>query len=183
VSIFDRVVLSIFTFSLAIISGLMVVLAIVPTWFEVVNWIDKILTSSSGRLVLGIVGFVFFAASVRLILTALTGQGDGRPVIHETAHGEVRISLDAVENLVKKVARGIKGVREIKAEISHSPSGDGLHARLRATISPEVSIPEVSEEIQNNVRQYVKRVVGIEMADVAIRVENIAAEGNRRRLD
>jgi uncharacterized alkaline shock family protein YloU len=131
--------------------------------------------------VLGIVGFIFFAASVRLILTALTGQGDGRPIVHETQHGEVRISLDAVENLVRKVARGIKGVREIKAEISHADGG--LKARLRGTISPEVSIPEVSEEIQSTVRQYVKRVVGIEMADVAIHVENIAAEGNRRRLD
>lgn len=181
-SIFDRIVLSIFTFSLAIISGLMVVLAIVPTWFEVVSWIDTVLTTPSGRSVLGIVGFIFFAASVRLILTALAGQGDGRPVIHETQHGEIRISLDAVENLVRKVARGVKGVREIKAEITHAEDG-GLRARLRGTISPEVSIPEVSEEIQSSVRQYVKRVVGIEMADVAIHVENIAAEGNRRRLD
>jgi uncharacterized alkaline shock family protein YloU len=183
VSIFDRVVLSIFTFSLAIISGLMVVLAIVPTWFEVVTWIDRVLTSTSGRITLGTVGLIFFAASVRLILTALTGQGDGRPVVHEMAHGEVRISLDAVENLVKKVARGVKGVREIKAEISHSAEGEGLNARLRATISPEVSIPDVSEEIQQSVRQYVKRVVGVEMTDVSIRVENIAAEGTRRRLD
>ncbi|HLO04064.1 MAG TPA: alkaline shock response membrane anchor protein AmaP [Symbiobacteriaceae bacterium] len=181
-SIFDRVVLSIFTFSLAIISGLMVVLAIVPTWFEATSWIESVLTTTSGRFILGIVGFVFFAASVRLILTALTGQGDGRPVVHETQHGEIRISLDAVENLVKKVARGVKGVREIKAEITHAEDG-GLRARLRGTISPEVSIPEVSEEIQSSVRQYVKRVVGIEMAEVAIHVENIAAEGNRRRLD
>jgi uncharacterized alkaline shock family protein YloU len=180
-SILDRIVLSIFTFSLAIISGLMVVLSVVPKGFAVAEWITRTLESGSGRLTLGLVGMIFFAVSVRLILLALTGQGDGRPVVHETAHGEVRISLDAVENLVKKVARGIKGVREIKAEITHTP--DGLRARLRGTISPEVSIPEVSEEIQAAVRQYVKRVVGVEMADVAIHVENIAAEGTRRRLD
>jgi uncharacterized alkaline shock family protein YloU len=93
----------------------------------------------------------------------------------------VRISLDAVENLVRKTARGIKGVREIKAVVSHTK--DGLHVFLTGTISPEVSIPEVSEEIQSQVRNYVKRVVGVELVDIRIEVENIANEGRRTRLD
>jgi hypothetical protein len=33
------------------------------------------------------------------------------------------------------------------------------------------------------VRQYVKRVVGVELTDVRLEVENIANEGRRTRLD
>ena len=95
--------------------------------------------------------------------------------------GEVHISLGAVESLVTKTARSIKGVRDMKAVITHAD--DGLHAHLTGTVSPEVSIPEVSEEIQSTVRQYVKRVVGVEMAEVRIDIENIAIDGRTRRLD
>jgi len=102
-------------------------------------------------------------------------------VVHETSMGEVRISLEAVENLVRKVARSTKGVREVKASVRHNK--DELSVALRCTVSPEVSIPEVSEEIQNSVRQYVKRVVGVELAEVQLEVENIANDSRRGRLD
>ncbi len=56
-------------------------------------------------------------------------------------------------------------------------------AELTGVISPEVSIPEVSEEIQNAVKSYVRRVVGVEVAEVRIHVENISNDSRRSRLD
>ncbi|BAD40836.1 alkaline shock response membrane anchor protein AmaP [Symbiobacterium thermophilum] len=179
--IIDRVVLSIYTFSLAIISGLMVLLAIAPEWIPVHIWLQDLLLTGRGRVVLGLVGSAFFVVSVRLIVFAFSSQGGGRPVIYETSMGEVHISLGAVESLVKKTARSVKGVRDMKAVITHAE--DGLHAHLTGTVSPEVSIPEVSEEIQSAVRQYVRRVVGVEMAEVRIDIENIATDSRTRRLD
>jgi uncharacterized alkaline shock family protein YloU len=181
VGIIDRIVLSIYTFSLAIISLLMILVAVVPDWMKPHLWIEEALSSARGQLLIGLVGTAFFAVSVRLIVFAFTRRGGGQPVIYESAAGEVRISLDAVESLVKKTARSIKGVREMKAVITHGK--DGLHAELVGTVTPDVSIPEVSEEIQSTVRQYVKRVVGVEMAEVKIEIENIAADGRSRRLD
>lgn len=159
----------------------MVVTAIAEDWVQPHRWLADALSSTRGRWTVGLIGAVFFAASVQLIVVAFARRGGGQPVIHESSLGEVHISLDAVESLVKKVARSVKGVREIKAVITHSK--EGLSAQLRGTISPEVSIPEVSEEIQTSVRQYVKRVVGVEMSEIRIEVENIAADGHRRRLD
>lgn len=179
--IIDRIVLTIYTLALACLSGLMILVAIAPEWANPQAWLADALSSGRGRLVIGLVGTAFFAVSVRLIAVAFKRRGGGQPVIHETSLGDVRISLDAVENLVRKTARSIKGVREIKAVVTHGK--DGLSAHLSATISPEVSIPEVSEEIQSSVRQYVKRVVGVDMAEVRLEVENIANEGRRSRLD
>jgi uncharacterized alkaline shock family protein YloU len=179
--IIDRLVLTIYTLLLAIVSGMMVVVAIAPDWMQPHVWFAEAMTTPRGRWAVGVIGAVFFAVSVRLIAVAFRRRGGGQPVIHETAMGEVRISLDAVENLVRKTARSIKGVREIKAIVSHTK--DGLHIFLMGTISPEVSIPEVSEEIQSQVRTYVKRVVGVEPIDIRLQVENIANEGRRARLD
>lgn len=180
--IIDRVVLTLYTFSLALLSGLMVVVAIAPDWAQPHVWFEEALRSGGrGRWAIGLIGAVFFAVSVRLISIAFRRKGGGQPVIHETSMGEVRISLDAVENLIRKTARSIKGVREIKVVVTHGK--DGLHVFLSGTISPEVSIPEVSEEIQGSVRQYVKRVVGVDLIDIRLEVENIANEGRRTRLD
>lgn len=179
--IIDRVVLSIYTLSLAIISGLMILVAIAPDLLTPHLWIEEALSTGRGQLLIGLIGTAFFAVSVRLIVFAFTRRGGGQPVIYETAAGEVRISLDAVESLVKKTARSIKGVRDMKAVITHGK--DGLHAALTGTVSPDISIPEVSEEIQSSVRQYVKRVVGVEMAEVKIDIENIASDGRSRRVD
>jgi uncharacterized alkaline shock family protein YloU len=181
VGIIDSIVLTIYTLALAIVSALMIIEAAAPDWLQARGIIMEALQTSRGRLVVGLIGAIFFAVSVRLIFFAVRRRGGGQPVVHETAMGEVRISLDAVENLVRKVARSIKGVREIKAVITHGK--DGLHALLKGTISPEVSIPEVSEEIQTSVRQYVKRVVGVELAEVRLEVDNIASDGRRGRLD
>lgn len=179
--IIDRIVLSIYTFSLAVISGLMIVVAIAPHSLEPHQWIEQALEEPRGQLLVGLTGLAFFAVSVRLISFAFTRRGGGQPVIYESEIGEVRVSLDAVESLVKKTARSIKGVRDMKAVITHGK--DGLHASLRGTVSPDVSIPEVTEEIQSAVRQYVKRVVGVEMTEIRIEIENIATDGRGRRLD
>ncbi|HYG59431.1 MAG TPA: alkaline shock response membrane anchor protein AmaP [Symbiobacteriaceae bacterium] len=176
----DRLVLTIYTLALAGLSCLMVVVAITG-WTEPHLWLEEALTTARGRVYIGLIGAVFFAVSMRLIAVAFIRQGGGQPVVHETSMGEVRISLDAVENLVRKTARSIKGVREIKAVVSHGK--DGLRVHLGGTISPEVSIPDVSEEIQSAVRQYVKRVVGVELAEVRLEVENIGNESRRNRLD
>ena len=177
----DRIVLSIYTLALAALSGLMITVSIAPERIQPQRWLEEALATGTGRWWVGFVGAVFFGVSMRLIYVAIKRSGGGQPVIHETGLGMVAISLDAVENLIRKTARGVKGVRDIKAVVTHGK--DGLSVLLTGTISPEVSIPAVSEEIQGAVRQYVKRVVGVELTDVRLQVENIANDTRRTRLD
>lgn len=176
---YDQVLLTIYILALAFVSVLLMLAA--PGWVQPHLWIEDLLQSFNGRLVVLLIGAAFFAVSVRLIIFAFTRRGGGQPVVHETSLGDVRISLDAVENLVRKVARGVKGVREIKAVVANGQNG--LVADLQAVVSPEVSIPEVAEEIQSSVKQYVRRVVGVEMHEVRIEVENISSDSRRPRLE
>ncbi|HEY8347535.1 MAG TPA: alkaline shock response membrane anchor protein AmaP [Symbiobacteriaceae bacterium] len=179
--ILDSIILTVYTLAMMVLSLLMVLGAIAPKWIQPAEWLTNAMDNTRGQVTVGIIGFMFFISSVRLITLAFRRQGGGQPVVHETSLGEVRISLEAVENLVRKVARSTKGVREMKAVVRHGK--DGLCVSLRGTVSPDVAIPEVSEEIQNNVRQYVKRVVGVELAEIQLEVENIASDSRRTRLD
>lgn len=177
--VLDRMVLTLYTISLAIISFLMVLFAAAPDWVPVAKWLDEARGTSSRVAIFG-AGLAFFLVSVRLIIFAFSRRGGGQAVVHETALGDVRISLDAVENLVRRVARGVKGVREVRPAVTLA--NGALVVELRGVISPEVSIPDVSEEIQTAIRSYVKRVVGVEVAEIRLHVDNISNEA-RRRLD
>lgn len=177
--IFNRIILTLYTFSLAIISFFSILMAF--GWKTPLNLIGASLEEPNGRLLIGIIGFAFFLVSIRLIMFAFHRRGSGQALVHEAALGEIRISLDAVENLVHKVARQVKGVRDIKASVTSGQAG--LLVSLRGVVSPDVSIPAVSEEIQSSIKSYVRSVVGAEVAEVRVFVENISAEGKRLKVD
>jgi uncharacterized alkaline shock family protein YloU len=170
--IFDRIILTIYTFILMLLS-----LGIMAFSLKLVS-LDIIWTRLQyyiyGTWEVALVGFMFFLISVRLLITGVTPGRSRQSIVQETALGQVQISLSAIESLVQKVARQIKGVRSIKSYITHSEQGIGVH--IKAVVSPESSIPSVSDEIQNRIREHILNVVGTPVADVRIFIENISNE-------
>lgn len=168
--IFDRIILSIYTFLLTFLSlgVILISLRLIPS--------ETIGTSISsliyGQWEAGLVGAVFLLVSIRLLLAGLRSRRGRKTIVHHNDMGDVHISLDAVENLVEKTARHIRGVRGIKVKVSHNNAG--LAVSLRAVVSPESNVPSVTAEIQSRVHEYIKNTVGIELADMRIFVENIS---------
>jgi uncharacterized alkaline shock family protein YloU len=177
--LFDRIVLTAFTFSMAFLSFIFVLMSL--GWLVPLTVLQSSITQHDGRLVVGILGAVFFVVSLRFIHLGFRRRYPLRTVVHENDLGEVRVSLWAVENLVARVTRQVKGVREVKAAVSVLQ--DGLRVNLRIWVSPEGNIPKVSAETQEAVKSYVRDVVGAEVRDIHIFVENITNESRRGRVD
>lgn len=175
----DRVILTLYTFALAFLSLSTVLLAL--GWNQPLDAFQTAARTVEGRWTLGILGLIFFAVSLRLLYAGFRRQRDGRPVRHEAALGEVFISLDAIENLVGRVARGQRGVRDARPAVETGP--EGLCVRLRTWVSPDVNIPRLAEDLQQEIGRYVEQVVGVQVAEVRIAVENITTEARRSRVD
>lgn len=172
----DRVFLTFYSLCLAVFS--LLVIAVASGWREPLAGLQASLTDPQWRWVLGTLGAIFFAFSVRFLSLGFRSRYAGRAVSHETSLGQVRISLVAVENLVRRVAKQCVGVREVKAWVRSLPAG--LAVDLRLVVSPDLSIPRVSDEAQKCIQQYVRDVVGVEVAEVRVVVENIGSEPRRR---
>lgn len=170
--IFDRIILTFYTFVIALLSLGIVAIAL--------NWVslDLLWTSLQlniyGKWEVALIGFMFFLISVRLLVTGVTTGRGRQTIVQETSLGQVHIALAAIENLVQKVTRQIKGVRSVKTYIVNTDQGICIH--LKAIVSPESSIPNISDEIQNKVKNYINHVVGTQVADIRIFVENISNE-------
>lgn len=177
--LFDRIVLTLYTFLLAVLSLTMFVVAL--GWTYPLSILENGVSTVSGRWATGVISAVLFSASLRLLYLGFRKRAGLQTVIHETSMGEIRISLDAVEDLVKRVGRQVQGIRDIKARVS-SVSG-GLVVIVQASVSPDVSIPQASEELQTTIKNYVRNVVGAVVAEVKVYVSNITTESRRSKVE
>lgn len=116
---------------------------------------------------------IFVLAGIRLMWQGLH-QEKRHAVVQEGSLGKVRIALTAVESLVEKVALDQRGIKEARAGVEAVPQGIGI--RIRATVTPDISIPQISTALQNAVRDRVLEVTGIEVHDIRISVDSIAAQ-------
>ena len=166
--IFDRIILTIYTFLLTILSlGVVLIgLRLVP--------LDIIWTGINylyGHWEASIVGAIFLLVSIRLLMAGSRTRGIADTIVHHNPMGDVHIAIDAIENMVAKAARHAKGVRGIKATVRQSTSG--LLVQIRAVVSPDSNVPAVTADIQERIHEHVKHTIGIELTDVRILVESI----------
>lgn len=137
-----------------------------------VQWLyaDR-LVSLIAFLVLGLLAAYMFAMGFR------------RPRSYEsiqytTPLGEVRISVRAIEDLAFRAARKIKGVREAEVMVKHTPTGVTLYTEIG--VNPDVSIPEVTNEIRSRLESYVRETAGVTVSAVDVTVKRISADVRSR---
>ncbi|KJS17432.1 MAG: hypothetical protein VR69_04825 [Peptococcaceae bacterium BRH_c4b] len=98
-------------------------------------------------------------------------------VVSDGKLGQVRIALTAIEDLVDKIVSQNSGIKEVKSKVVRVPEGVGIN--VKASVTPDVQIPQISEIIQQQVRESVLEVTGMPVQDVRILVNSITAHKPR----
>lgn len=174
-----------FIYSLGIMALLFVLGLAAAGWTTPVNVLQTYLVGYNERIISGIVLVVYLIISIKFFLQSLSVE---RPpvqaVVQETELGQIRVSVGAVENLVARAIGQVNGVRDITPRVNCTP--EGINIFLRVSLSPEVNIPQTSDEIQNKVKDYITEVAGLNIQSVKILVESISSEvkpGAPRKLN
>ena len=170
--LFDRALLTLYSFCVGIMS--IIILLVALGWTDIGYYLSYAFATDEQRYIIVAGSIIFFLISVKLIMTTFHKKGVVNTLIQDTAMGQVRISLEALEGLVKRVSYQVKGVREVKPYILVEPNG--VKVLIRTVVSPDISIPEMTNEIQSGVKDYLSEVAGISVHSVKILVENISSE-------
>nr|WP_242662094.1 alkaline shock response membrane anchor protein AmaP [Desulfitobacterium hafniense] len=80
--------------------------------------------------------------------------------------GEVRVTVDAIGDLIVRSAQSKNEVRLVKPLIKQRE--DGLEILLDCQFNFETVIPEVSEQLQTQIKEDVERFTGIKVAEVKV---------------
>lgn len=170
---FDRGLLAIYALavSASIVIGILIFTGVVaPTQLEV------LLRPEHNALATGVLG-VFLLAGLRLLGVSLRRKKESQAIVDESALGQVRVSLTALENLIDKVVSPVPGIREVRPKVG--PEDGGIGIRLKVIASPDINVPEMSRVIQQLVQDQIREVTGLTVNRVRIEIENFAISKGR----
>ncbi|MFC5651558.1 alkaline shock response membrane anchor protein AmaP [Paenibacillus solisilvae] len=180
IRVLDKLLL--FLYSLAIGALSVIAFCAAFNWFPE-DWLNNLVHNLyNGReewlqITVITVSVVLFLISLRFFYVSLRRSNSSAPSIDQrTEFGDIRISLETVENLALKAAARQRGVKDLKARIRISESG--IDISLRAIADGESSIPTLTEDIQRAVKSHVEEITGIPVATVSVFVANIIQTAN-----
>jgi len=173
---FDRALLAVYTFFL---TAIFVLFSAVMLGWTTPQFLLRDLFYPGQPEVFWTLMAILILAGARLFWIGVSRSDRvGRYVLlTESAAGQIRVSIKAIENLTVKVVSQVNGVKEVKPRVVAVSQGVGI--QLRAVVTPDINIPEVSEKIQTLVKEKVFEVTGIAVSTVKVSIEDISAHKPR----
>lgn len=173
--VFDRLLL--FVYSLAVAVGAIALLltasALMPLE-RTSQFLRNVYYDVPTAYTVIILSVALFLISIRFFyLTFRRGRGNVPSIDQRTDLGDIRISIETVENLSLKAASRIRGIKELKSRVQVSDAG--LEIVIRTVVDGESAIPDLSEGVQRSVKDHVEAVTGIPVSNVSVFVANVAS--------
>jgi len=172
-NIFLRILLAVYAVCLTFISAISMIIAIKPVTFDLIcEYVsDNIMTSNAALIVLFIISLIFFILSMTFLLSGIKGSKDKNAVSKHTNIGEIRISLNSIENIALNASKRMNGVRDTRASVEKR--NENVSVTIRLVVMPDINIPAISEEIQARVKKSIEESAGIAVENVRVVVDNI----------
>lgn len=174
IKVLDRLLL--FLYSLAIGAAAIAAIAAASGGISE-KWMKDVVSDMTGgyRILQGSVigvAIIVLLVSIRFLIVSVRRDSHTGPSINQrTEHGDIRISVETVENLALKAASRTRGVKDLRARVRVSEAGLGI--LIRAFVDGDGSIPALSEEMQRTVSQQIEEATGIPVAEVSVFIANV----------
>ncbi len=172
----DRALLAVYTFFFTVLIALFS--AVMLGWTAPLYLFRNFFAPGRPEIFWPVIAIIILTG-LRLFWISLSRPGGRHVVLAETSLGQVKVSFQAIESLVEKVVSQFNGIRDVKPRIITVPQGVGI--QVRASVTPDVNLPEVSGEIQNRIKERIQEVMGITVNTVKISVESISL--NKPRVE
>ncbi|RAL26560.1 alkaline shock response membrane anchor protein AmaP [Thermoflavimicrobium daqui] len=130
--------------------------------------------------VIGVSIFVLLV-SLRFLGFGLLKISKDAGVDRVTEIGNIRISLETIENVAVKSARRVRGVRDLTARIRHDAKTSTVDIGLKIIVDGEIPIQEVSEQLQRTVKDQVETIAGVHVDQVPVYVAK-TIQANRAKI-
>ncbi|HZG77504.1 MAG TPA: alkaline shock response membrane anchor protein AmaP [Paenibacillus sp.] len=169
----DKMFLFLYSVAVLILSGIGLIVAM--EWMApafAASFVDAIYMPGPAKYAAIAVCAVLFLLSIRFLFVSLRRSRERSGSIDQrTEFGDIRISLETVENLALKAANRVRGVKDLRARVRVDDSG--LDIQLRSVVDGESSIQQLTEEMQRGVKEHVEDITGIPVATVTVYVANV----------
>jgi len=147
---------------------------------ETVRWLENAYIDHNLRVVFGITGFGLILLNWVIVQLTLAKFQRQKTIAFENPDGQVTVSLSAVEDFIRRAARELPEVKDLRSDVV---AGKGrIFVRARVVLWSEAHIPEVTERIQALIRSRVQEMLAGVEEPVVVRV-HVAKISHRDETD
>lgn len=142
---------------------------------EVIKILTNIYQDTQLSMILtGIVGFIMLVSLLWANLIYARRKKE-RTIAFENPSGPVSVSLNAMEDLIRRIVVRVPEIKEIRPTIAAIKKG--LDIDIRLILRTDVNIPEMTARLQEMIRSKVQDVIGIDgKINIRIHVIKIISE-------
>ena len=167
------VIFSIIVLVLGVIINLLVVNWIeFDTVFSVIE--DALTQDPTNKIILAITEFCMLFALICIFAGSSNKKEkrDKRDVLMQNDSGKLMISRDTIESLVNTVVRDFQGVKESTTRIGLDKENN-ISVLVNLTVTKNVIIKEMTVNMQNRIKEAIKKTSDLEVNEVSVRIKNI----------
>ena len=174
--------------TLVLYSNIMLILAIIACLL-IFGWVDIdivgdvikncLTTDPASKISLG-VSVVFILLSIRCIFFDPTSREELKEkqgVLLENENGKLMISKETIENLVDSVAKVFENAEEISTKVELDKENN-VKIFVNLTINSNAVIKDLSANLQDRIKEKVKKATDLEVKEVNISVKKVSPVQN-----
>lgn len=177
----DKVILALF--SVIIFLQSILIICMVAGWIK----IDTVTTFTALALVdyntskiILVIAIICLICSIKCIFfDSSNTEKKTQGVLMQNDNGKLLISKPTIENIVSSVVKGFDSVEEVSVstEFDHI---NNLIINVNLVVNKDVIIKELTLNMQNKIKEAIKKTSDLEVKEVNVKIKNIAVEQNNK---
>lgn len=173
----DKIILAIF--SILILFESIIVSCLIMGWIKI-GIVESVLTSiissnEASKIVLA-AAIIYFICSIKCIFFESTGKESNQSgILMQNDNGKLLISKITIENIVKSVVKDFENIKEVKVSISLDKLNN-LIVNVYLVVNKNVIIKELTLNIQNKIKEEIKKTSDLEVKEVNVKIKDIISE-------
>ena len=175
---FDKLVLKIFSlimFALTIL--IILVMTNVITIDTINNSIIKITDYENGiKILIASLAIIMLLAIKGLFFTSKSNnQNSKEGIVRENNSGKLILSKESLENLIYSVVKDVPGAETVMSR-TILDKDKNLIVYVTVVVSKDVMLKDITRELQNKVKDAMKKTADLDVKEVNIKIKNITSK-------
>ncbi len=175
-------------FALVVYSYIILIIAIIVSllifnWLDfdtVGNMINALLTGAIASKITLAVCVLFILLSIKCIFFDESSREkikDSQGILLKNENGELMISKDSIDNMVKNAVSGFENVKECNTKIDVN-SENHIIITLLLVVTENVVIKDLASNIQTKVKEEIKKISDLDVQEVNVKIVNLQGSKN-----
>lgn len=173
----DKLSLKIFSIIIFIVSIVLILIVteIIPIQYITNNLLILTDGDTNIKVTIVVAAVLILLAFKGLFFTSKPVDTGKDGIVLENTNGKLVISKESLENMIASVSKEIPGADSISSK-TFLDKDKNLIVYVTIVVSRDVILKDISTELQNRIKNAMKRTADLEVKEVNIRIKNITSK-------